>query len=56
MILAINAEYCQKQLTGDKKCVWCVVGTDVLQYNFGEFQSPDRSRSSVLGIATSLRA
>ena len=36
--------------------MWCVVGTEVLQYHFGEFHSPDRSRVSVLGIWTRLRA
>ena len=39
-----------------QKVLWCVVGTEVLQYHFGEFQAPDRSRGSVLGIATRLRA
>jgi len=43
-------------LAGDKKCVWCVVRTEVLQYHFGEFQFPDSSRGSILGVATRLRA
>jgi hypothetical protein len=41
--------------TGVKKRVWCVVRDDVLHYHFGEFQAPDISRDSVLGIATRLR-
>jgi hypothetical protein len=39
---------------GQKVRVVCEVRTEVLQY-FGEFQAPDRSRGSVLRIATSLR-
>ena len=42
-------------LTGDKMYVWCVARTEVLHYHFGEFQAPDSSRRSVLGIATRLR-
>ena len=61
MILAINAGIVRNSislllLAVDKKCVWCMQGTEVLQFHCGEYQAPDSSRGSARRIATRLRA